>query len=170
MPAHMTRYDTSAASSSPLVPAPSNAPPLNSACMRNNRDGDEPRAAVAATFMVTSTSPPADTVTRNATQNAARLVVAASTTETCPHGERRREHRPRTVSFRDHAARAVRHCAAEHRGGKQEAELCIGEVQEALHVERDDRPGSPEEPERDERRPQRSHTALWLLVSSRGST
>src|SRR4051794_39514053 len=83
--AQITRYDTSCESSSPLVPAPSSAPPLNSAWSRNNRVADVPSAAVPATFIVTSTRPPPDTVSKNAPQNAVRFVIAANKASSTAH-------------------------------------------------------------------------------------
>ena len=144
------------------MPAPNSAPPLNSACRRNNRPGADPSAAVAATFIVTSTRPPPETVKRKVAQKTARLVVAARTTQQqTPHDERRRQHRARAVAFGDDPTGAVGHDSAEDGGREQQTELGVAELEKALHIERDDRPRSPEEPEREEGRPQRSHDALW---------
>src|SRR5207248_555758 len=46
---------------------------------------------------------------------------------------------------------------ADHGRREQEAELRVGELEEALHVERGHRPRAPEASKRDERRPHRPH-------------
>jgi hypothetical protein len=76
-PAHDQRHPWWVPISAPVSPAPAAAPRLNRPWNRTNRPGVAARAAVAATFMATSTIPPAVTTPTRAAPRARRSWAAA---------------------------------------------------------------------------------------------
>jgi len=131
------------ASKRPLVAAPNSAPPLNPACRRSKRRGDEPSAAVPATFIVTSTNPPSGDRHRNTTQNTDPLLVAASEQQRTPDHQRGGQHGLRAVAFGDDAAGPIRDHTADRGRREQQTELSVAEFESSAARRARPRPTFP---------------------------